>query len=322
MISIHEKILQYFKNHNIGSGIKLTNANDDEEDKNKTQKVEESKETEVVAVEPTSTSSSARKSLVAKLKALDEKLKGSKNEEILQTIEYTPLTEEEIKEKASEGMDLKYGVKLDDLANVTAKKIGDVEKSNENLTKTATEQKEILDLLYKDAEEKVEQSAIKRGISRSSIVQEQIKGLGVEKIKDVLQIDKTLASELKDNSNKISELESEYLTAVNKLNVEKALEISEKIQDLTEKQNKKIEEVLKYNNTVKRQLAEMEEKGITPLVGKEKREVKKQMLEEALNYYMSIPKEQALKELDEDGEVQLLLGDIASMVRNYVKGGN
>ena len=97
MISIHEKILQYFKNHNIGSGIKLTNANDDEEDKNKTQKVEESKETEVVAVEPTSTSSSARKSLVAKLKALDEKLKGSNDEEILQTIEYTPLTEEEIK---------------------------------------------------------------------------------------------------------------------------------------------------------------------------------------------------------------------------------
>ncbi len=321
MISIHEKILQYFKNHNIGSGVKLTSDND-EEDKNKTQKVEESNETEVVAVEPTSTSSSARKSLVAKLKALDEKLKGSNDEEILQTIEYTPLTEEEIKEKASEGMDLKYGVKLDDLANVTAKKIGDVEKSNENLTKTATEQKEILDLLYKDAEEKVEQSAIKRGISRSSIVQEQIKGLGVEKIKDVLQIDKTLASELKDNSNKISELESDYLTAVNKLNVEKALEISEKIQDLTEKQNKKIEEVLKYNNTVKRQLAEMEEKGINPLVGKEKREVKKQMLEEALNYYMSIPKEQALKEFDEDGEIQLLLGDIASMVRNYVKGGN
>lgn len=321
MISIHEKILQYFKNHNIGSGVKLTSAND-EEDKNKTQKVEESKETEVVAVEPTGTSSSARKSLVAKLKALDEKLKGSNDEEILQTIEYTPLTEEEIKEKASEGMDLKYGVKLDDLANVTAKKIGDVEKSNENLTKTASEQKEILDLLYKDAEEKVEQSAIKRGISRSSIVQEQIKGLGVEKIKDVLQIDKTLASELKDNSNKISELESDYLTAVNKLNVEKALEISEKIQDLTEKQNKKIEEVLKYNNTVKRQLAEMEEKGINPLVGKEKREVKKQMLEEALNYYMSIPKEQALKEFDEDGEIQLLLGDIASMVRNYVKGGN
>ena len=321
MINIYEKILQYFKNHNLGNAIKVVGANDDKENEQKTQKVEEVKETEVVAVEPTSTNVS-KKNLISKLKALDEKLKGTKEESVLQTIEFTPLTEEEISEKASEGMDLKYGVKLDDLAKVTNKKIDDVEKSNETLSKTATEQKELLDLLYKDAEEKVEQSAIKRGISRSSIVQEQIKDLGVEKIKDVLQIDQALASELKDNSDKIIELKNDYLTAVNKLNVEKALEISEKIQDLTEKQNKKIEDVLKYNNTVKRQLVEMEEKGINTIDEKAKREVKKQMLNEALNYYMSIPKEQALKEFDEDGEIQLLLGDIASMVRNYVKGGN
>ena len=178
------------------------------------------------------------------------------------------------------------------------------------------------DTALKDAEEKVEQSAIKRGISRSSIVQEQIKGLGVEKIKDLFQIDRTLASELKDNSDKISELESDYLTAVNKLNVEKALEISDKIQDLTEKQNKKIEDVLKYNNTVKRQLAEMEEKGNSPLVGEKAREIKRQMLDEALNYYMALPKEEALKEFDEDEEVQLLLGELKTMVRRYIKGGN
>ena len=321
MISIHEKILQYFKNHNIGSGIKLTNSNDDEEKKDAI-KIEESSETEIKADEPSVKTSSSKNDFVSKLKVLDDKLKGVNSDKTLQTIEYTPLTEEEIKQKASEGMDLKYGAKLDDLASVTAKKINDVEKSNENLTKTANEQKDVLDLLYKDAEEKVEQSAIKRGISRSSIVQEQIKGLGVEKIKDLFQIDRTLASELKDNSDKISELESDYLTAVNKLNVEKALEISDKIQDLTEKQNKKIEDVLKYNNTVKRQLAEMEEKENSPLVGEKAREIKRQMLDEALNYYMALPKEEALKEFDEDEEVQLLLGDLKTMVRRYIKGGN
>ena len=54
MIIIHEKILQYFKTHNIGNDIKLT-SNDNEEDKNKTLKTQETIESEV-AVEPNSTS--------------------------------------------------------------------------------------------------------------------------------------------------------------------------------------------------------------------------------------------------------------------------
>ncbi len=319
MISIHEKILQYFKKHNIGEDVKLTSTQEDDE--LNVLKNTKAIESEVVEVEP-KTTSNKKDDFIKKLKDYDQELQGTLNKNTLQTIEYTPLTQEEIEGKAKEGKDEKYQLKIDDLANETAKKLSDIEKSNQTLNDTANKQKEKIDVLYADAEEKVEQSAVKRGISRSSIVQEQIKGLGVEKIKDVLSIDQNLASELKNNQDKISELESDYLFAVNKLNVEKALEISQEIQDLTEKQNKKIEEVLKYNNTVKRQRAQMKEQELSELDKQEKIRIQQNMVQEALNYYLSLPKEQALLEFENDKEVKKLLGDYADMVRKYIKGGD
>ncbi len=320
MINVHEKVLQYFKKHNVGDDVKIKNLSENlvESELKSTPKITEtSDEVKSKSLDATAYSST-KNSLISKLKELDEKEKGITEIKGLEEMEYTPLTEEEIKAKANEGMDEKYGVELDALANETAKKLNSVEKSNELLNANALSQKEKVEALYKDAQEKVENSAIKRGISRSSIVQEQIKDLDVEKIKDTLSIDNSLAVELKNNSDKISELETDYLIAVNKLNVKKALEISEKIEELTEKQNDKIEEVLKYNNTIKRQQASLDNGNATSLSNEEKRNIKKQKAEEALKYYMSLPTEQAKKELEEDKDIQLLLGDALKLVQGYV----
>ncbi len=320
MISIHEKILQYFKKHNVGDDVKIKNLSETSQDntsKSASKIVETSSE---VKTDNSSASaySSDKSSLVAKLKALDQQMKGVDETEVLEMMEYTPLTEEEIKNKAKEGMDEKYGAEIDVLANETAKKLSDIEKSNNILNANALSQKEKLEVLYDDAQKKVEDSALRRGISRSSIVQEQIKELDVEKIKDTLLIDQNLATELKYNSDKISQLETDYLTAVNKLNVKKALEISDKIEDLTKKQNDKIEEVLKYNNSIKKQQASLAENGTSAVSETEKRNIKKQMVDEALNYYLSLPVDVAKKEFEEDGEIQLLLGDSLDLVRRYI----
>ena len=320
MISIHEKILQYFKKHNVGDDVKIKNLSETSQDntsKSASKIVETSSE---VKTDNSSASaySSDKSSLVAKLKALDQQMKGVDETEVLEMMEYTPLTEEEIKNKAKEGMDEKYGAEIDVLANETAKKLSDIEKNNNLLNANALSQKEKLEVLYDDAQKKVEDSALRRGISRSSIVQEQIKELDVEKIKDTLLIDQNLATELKYNSDKISQLETDYLTAVNKLNVKKALEISDKIEDLTKKQNDKIEEVLKYNNSIKKQQASLAENGTSTVSETEKRNIKKQMVDEALNYYLSLPVDVAKKEFEEDGEIQLLLGDSLDLVRRYI----
>ncbi len=319
-MNIQEKILQFFKKHNIGDDIKIVKIKD--EKTNADDSGVETFSTEVDANSGSNLNSTQKQNLLSKLKALDTKLKGVKDTSTLQMIEYTPLTEEEIKDKATNGVDESYGLKFDDLEVQKAKKLGAIEKDSENLKEQAKSQKDKLDELYSDAQEKVEQSAIKRGISRSSIVQQQIKDLTVDKIKDQLSIDYNLASELKNNSNKIAELESDYLTAVNKLNVEKALEISENIEKLTEKQNDKIEEILKYNNSVKRQLASMKEEEIVQPSNKEKTKIKQDMLQEALNYYMALPKEEAIKRFNEDQDVREILGDLSTMLERYIKATN
>ena len=320
MINVHEKVLQYFKKHNVGDDVKIKNLSEEvvESEPKSTVKASETSSEVKPSSQGATAYSNGKKTLISKLQALDEKEKGIVETEGLELIEYTPLTEEEIKAKASEGMDEKYGVELEAIANETAKKLSSIEKSNEELNANALSQKDKIDALYQDAQEKVENSAIKRGISRSSIVQEQIKDLSVEKIKDTLSIDQNLAEELKNNSDKISALESDYLIEVNKLNVKKALEISEKIEELTEKQNKKIEEVLKYNNTIKKQQLTLDENGTSSVSEVERRDIKKQKVEEALNYYLSLPVEQAKKELEEDLDVQLLLGDALKLVQGYV----
>ena len=313
-MNIEEKILQYFKKHDIGNDIKL--VKNQEAKTNSDDASIESYSTEV------NSGSGDKKSLLSKLKELESQLKYGQDDKTIQMIEYTPLTEDEIADKAKQGVEEIYGLKIGDLDDQKAKKLNAIEKDSEVLKQQANAQKRKLEELYSDAQEKVEQSAIKRGISRSSIVQEQIKDLSIEKIKDELSIDYSLASELKNNSDKISELESDYVKAINKLNVEKAVEISQKIDELTEKQNEKIEEVLKYNNTVKRQLASMKDEGYVPENNKENTKIRQNMLQEALNYYMSLPKEEAIKRFNEDNDVRQILGDLSTMLERYIKATN
>lgn len=320
-MNISEKILQYLKKYDVGDDVKIKLASNEKEKSVGGKNTVETVASEVSTNE-TDSQNDKKKQLLDKLTVLNRQLEGIKEPPTLEMMEYTPLSEEEIAKKASEGLEESYGLKFNDLENQTLKKIDAIEKSSDLMTSKAGEQKEKLQSLYKDAEEKLEQSAIKRGVSRSSIVSEQLKNLSVEKIKDELNIDYNLASELKNNSDKIVELESDYLNAVNKLNVEKALELSERIQDLTDKQNDKIEEVLKYNNTIKRQLKSFENDKVVPPTEKEKTKIKQNMLQEALNYYLSIPKEEALKRFESDYDVKYALGDLADVLANYIKATN
>lgn len=316
MSTIHEKILQYFKKYNVGD-VALKVSNEEDESKN-VKPVSAKTETQTEVIKEVSPPDEKEK-LKTSLSKLKQEYDSVGDESVLQKMEYTPLTEEEIVEKASKNVDEKYGLKFNDLDLETEKKLKNLEEQASSISNSAKSQKQKIEELYKDAEEKVEQSAIKRGISRSSIVQEQLKDLDVEKISDLLSVDNAVASSLKENSNKIKELESDYLNAVNKLNVEKAIEISEKIEELTEKQNKKLDEVLKYNNTVTRQELQIKQEDKQSQNTTRKNEIKRKMLNLALNYYNTLPKESAYEEYLNDGEMKNLLGDVALLLERYLK---
>ena len=132
-------------------------------------------------------------------------------------------------------------------------------------------------------------------------------------------MDKDTANSLEENSNKLKEYESEYASAIQNLELKKAVETKEKIDELTEKQNKKIEEVLKYNNTINEKIYKLQKEGVTVPDEETSAKYKREMLSLALNYYYSMPKEEAIKEFESDKDVQKLLGGLSGVVETYLK---
>ena len=181
---------------------------------------------------------------------LNKSLKGKNENTKLDKLEYTPLSNAEIEKLAKSGVDKKYELKINNLEDALNKAINSITEDNKKVSQDSQVKKAEISKMYEEAGKNVEDNALKRGIARSSIVAEQIKDLDVEKIKDLLLVDDMMANSLKDNAQKISFLQDEYKNAVKNLNVEKVLEIDDNIRQLTKEQEDKIEEVLKYNNTI------------------------------------------------------------------------
>ncbi|MBO7214905.1 MAG: hypothetical protein J6V66_05360 [Clostridia bacterium] len=297
MFKLDEKYVKYFKKYKDKGVVPLA---------------EEETEEEVVDTK--------KEEYKAELKTLSDKLNGKASSDVtLSEIEYKPLTEEEIKEKAKEGVEEKYALKKSALDTELQKSTENLTAKSDEITKDYEEKKKSLENAYTALENKMGNEAIKRGIARSSIIAEQIKSLGVEKIKDVLAIDDALASELKQNSNKIESLKNDYSVAVSNLDIEKALEINENIAKITKEQEEKIEEALKYNNTVKRQQAELDSSESKQLSRLEEAQIESQILKASINYFLSLPKEERLEAFDNDEEILQLLGSQAETIRNYIK---
>ena len=76
---------------------------------------------------------------------------------------------------------------------------------------------------------------------------------------------------------------------------------------------------MKYNNTVTRQELQIKQEDKQSQNTTRKNEIKRKMLNLALNYYNTLPKESAYEEYLNDGEMKDLLGDVALLLERYLK---
>lgn len=256
--------------------------------------------------------------LVETIKELNEQLNGKKNGVVLDKMEYTPLTDKEIEDKASETVDKKYALKENALETKKDSAVKNLELKNQELKDGAKDKKDAVEQAYTELEKDLNSNAIKRGIARSSIVSEQIKNLGVQKIRDLLGVDEKVADEIKVNSDKIVTLEQEYVQAIDNLSIEKAIELGDAIEKLKKEQDEKLEKVLKYNNDIKKQQTALNENS-TSLSKTEIADIKSKMVNAVLEYYNSLPKEERLLAFESDEDILELLGENASLVERYLR---
>lgn len=234
-------------------------------------------------------------------------------------------------DKEQKGIENEYAAGNRKLDEESQKLGGDFESQSKKIEQT-----------YENAKESNKNTFIRRGLSRSSIMQENLKNL--DESKNAAQ--DTLAKELKQNFEKITIerdlLETQKQSALESFNIAYAVKLSEKINKLTESAKQAEDAVAKYNN----QLEEKEKKfalsqqehnikqdnqklkdnkfvldyineygrvGLDWLIAKEK-------LTAAKDSIKGLSKEQALAQIERDGYRDILGDSVYKSLINYVKG--
>lgn len=282
----------------------------------KSESVEAPKKTSTNATTSTSDLKSQMKETI---KNYRNKLDGVIDDEYLQKMEYTPKTEQEIQNLATNYAQGEYDVKKVKLDGDIQNKREESKQKEEVIKASEEPKKEQIEQKYDNLEKGTLNKAIKNGISRSSILLESLKNLSENKIQEELNVDKEIASSLKANANKLEALEKEYSSAVSALEIQKAIDVKEKIDELYKEQQKKLDEVLKYNNTIDEKIYKLKSQGIELPSESEKAEYRKQMLDSALQYYYTLDPSVAREEFSKDVDIQYLLGSLSQIVERYLK---
>ncbi len=285
-----------------------------------------------------------------KIKNIDDKYKldltfDSTKDDISLNLErqkYSRPSDEEIRKQAEDSLKSYEDKEQKGIENEYVAGNRKLDEESQKLGGDFESQSKKIEQTYENAKESNKNTFIRKGLSRSSIMQENLKNL--DERKNAAQ--DTLAKELKQNLEKITIerdlLETQKQSALESFNIAYAVKLSEKINKLTESAKQAEDAVAKYNN----QLEEKEKKfalsqqehnikqdnqklkdnkfvldyineygrvGLDWLIAKEK-------LTAAKDSIKGLSKEQALAQIERDGYRDILGDSVYKSLINYVKG--
>ncbi len=176
------------------------------------------------------------------------KLKTPKME--YQRLEYKAPTDDEITDLAEKTLKAKYDLKRSQEKKSTDEKVEafkklieeEKAKEQENLRQNQAE--------FDKAGDKLDNELIKRGVQRSSIAIGEIANLQADKINKDKAISTASQDAIKDIDEKIQKLNDDFKQSLANFDLEQAREISQEIYSLKEKRQKDQDAVIKYNNSI------------------------------------------------------------------------
>ena len=191
-----------------------------------------------------------------KIKNIDDKYKldltfDSTKDDISLNLErqkYSRPSDEEIRKQAEDSLKSYEDKEQKGIENEYAAGNRKLDEESQKLGGDFESQSKKVEQTYENAKESNKNTFIRRGLSRSSIMQENLKNL--DESKNAAQ--DTLAKELKQNLEKITIerdlLETQKQSALESFNIAYAVKLSEKINKLTESAKQAEDAVAKYNN--------------------------------------------------------------------------
>lgn len=284
-----------------------------------------------------------------KVKKIDEKYKldltfDSTKDDILLNLErkqFSKPTDDELKAQAENSLKSYVDTEKKSIESDYVSGNKKLDEQKQKLESDFDSDKKKIAQSFEDAKESNKNTFIRRGLARSSIMQENMRSLDEGKAAEVDEMSKTLQQSLDKINIEKDLLESQKQSALESFNIAYAVKLSEKINKLTESAKKAEEDVLKYNN----QLEEKEKKfqlsqqghnldqdnqklkdnkfvldyideygmvGLNWLISSEK-------LEAAKNSIKGLTKQQALAQIERDGYRDILGDSVYQSLLNYVK---
>lgn len=282
-------------------------------------------------------STDAKQQLLDKLKEVEDRyaaglpeLDGIPESLGLEKLEFSPASEEELAKRAEDKLAEDFQKRLRELEKEYAAKREGYEKERESAKIAGETLAGELEENYAGAKQNLEDNALKRGLARSSVVMNQLEGLEHAAAEGKSAIARETSETVSELGKRIDSLSGELERAVADQNSEYARELNSEISALKAEQDKRREEVAKYNNTI----AEKESKYAferelkaadlvadrlsagTEETQKRKNYEKAKVIRDFLD---GMSKEAAFAFLTGDEEVKKAAGDYYSYLYNYVK---
>lgn len=235
-------------------------------------------------------------------------------------------TDEQLGEKAAVEADEKYKKLIDDAQKESENKKNQLESSLKKVEDATKTENAATEAAYEKAKRDAENQALKRGMGRSSVIMELLKEYDARKFDKIESRNKQAEKQIEEIGMQIDGLSAELEKSLKKLDMEKAIEINERIEELKKQRDDKNLEVLKYNNEVSEKVARYNADlmqaanamGEKTYVQRAK-EYKDKMAYAIIDYYSGLTKEEAIADFASSDFADMLDSDGLSMVKNYLK---
>ena len=239
----------------------------------------------------------------------------------LEKMEFEKLSDEEIAKKAENSLSEYKNSELENINSSYETKNKDIDEQISTTKTDGEEQKNETTQLYSSLKQQASNDAVKRGLSRSSIVINILDAFDQNMIKEYNKINDEITSKIDSLNNQKNLLNEQRENALNAFDITYAVKLSEKIDEINQNLLEEEQKVLEYNNEIAQKEAEyeaerkknaleyaeyVEKYGYTG-IEKMKQEEKYQL---AKDYLMSMSKEEALNELNSNKLFNSELGSI------------
>lgn len=168
----------------------------------------------------------------------------------LERLEYSKPSDDEIKNKAESSLFDYKNSKISSINDNFETKTENIDQSIEKIKKSEEKDKEEIYQTYQGLKQDAKDDAVKRGLARSSIIVNTLSNYDNGMVNTLLEKSNEVSAKIARYENERNLLEEQKKNALSSFDIEYAVKLQEKIDEINSDILAREEEVKKYNNEI------------------------------------------------------------------------